>query len=94
MKVTQSGLILCGPMDCSLPGSSFHGILQARILELVAIPNLGIERRSPGLQGYSLPSDPPGKRNRPGRYEENKDLWTLGRQIFVEVLKFELILKG
>ena len=24
---------LCGPVDCSLPGSSFHGILQARILE-------------------------------------------------------------
>ena len=26
------------PMDCSLPGSSVHGILQARILEWVAIP--------------------------------------------------------
>ena len=30
--------ILCDPMDCSLPGSSVHGILQARILERVAIP--------------------------------------------------------
>ena len=29
---------LCDPMDCSLPGSSVHGILQARILEWVAIP--------------------------------------------------------
>ena len=28
---------LCDPMDCSLPGSSVHGILQARILERVAI---------------------------------------------------------
>ena len=28
---------LCNPMDCSLPGSSLHGILQARILEWVAI---------------------------------------------------------
>ena len=28
---------LCNPMDCSLPGSSVHGILQARILEWVAI---------------------------------------------------------
>ena len=27
---------LCDPMDCSLPGSSVHGILQARILEWVA----------------------------------------------------------
>ena len=28
---------LCDPMDCSLPGSSLHGILQARVLEWVAI---------------------------------------------------------
>ena len=28
---------LCNPMDCSPPGSSVHGILQARILEWVAI---------------------------------------------------------
>ena len=31
--VAQSCLTLCNPMDCSLPGSSVHGILQARILE-------------------------------------------------------------
>ena len=31
-------LTLCDPMDCSPPGSSVHGILQARILERVAIP--------------------------------------------------------
>ena len=30
---------LCDPMDCSLPGSSVHGILQARILEWVATPS-------------------------------------------------------
>ena len=35
---TQSRCILCNPVDCSLPGSSVHGILQARILEWVAIP--------------------------------------------------------
>ena len=39
------------PMDCSPPGSSVHGILQARILEC---PNLGIELRSPALQADSL----------------------------------------
>ena len=33
----QSCLTLCDPKDCSLPGSSVHGILQARILEWVAI---------------------------------------------------------
>ena len=31
--VTQMSLILCEPVDCSLPGSSVHGILLARILE-------------------------------------------------------------
>ena len=36
-EVTQSCPNLCDPVDCSLPGSSVHGILQARILEWVAI---------------------------------------------------------
>ena len=35
--VTQSCLILCDSMHCSPPGSSVHGILQARVLERVAI---------------------------------------------------------
>ena len=34
----QSCPTLSDPMDCSLPGSSVHGILQARILECIAIP--------------------------------------------------------
>ena len=36
-EVTQSCQTLCDPMDCSLPDSSVHGILEARILEWVAI---------------------------------------------------------
>ena len=36
-EVAQSCSTLCDPVDCSLPGSSVHGILQARILEWVAI---------------------------------------------------------
>ena len=36
-EVTQSCLTLCDPMDCSLPGSSVHGIFQARVLEQGAI---------------------------------------------------------
>ena len=35
----QSCLTLSDPMDCSPPGSSVHGILQARILEWVAMPS-------------------------------------------------------
>ena len=52
---------------CSLPDSSVHGILQARILEWVTIPfcmdlpNPGIEPMSLALQEDSLPSEAPGK---------------------------------
>ena len=56
-------LTLCDPMDCNPPGSSVHGILQARILERVAMPSSrGSSRpRFPALQADSLPSEPPGK---------------------------------
>ena len=37
--VAQTCPTLCNPMDCSLPGSSVQGVLQARILEWVAIPS-------------------------------------------------------
>ena len=37
----QSFLILCNPMDCSLPGSSVYGIVQARILEGLPYPSPG-----------------------------------------------------
>ena len=36
-EVAQSCLTLCDSMDCNLPGSSIHGIFQARVLEWVAI---------------------------------------------------------
>ena len=59
--VAQSCLTLCDPMDCSPPDSSVHGILQAKILEWVAMPSLRgssqprIEPMSPELQIlYSL----------------------------------------
>ena len=54
-------------MDCSPPGSSVHGVLQARILEWVASPSPGdlphpvIEHGSPALQADSLPFAPLGK---------------------------------
>ena len=61
----QSGLTLCDPMGCGPPGSSVHGILQARILTGLPspppgdLPNPGIKRWSPALQADSLPSEPP-----------------------------------
>ena len=65
-------------MNCSLPGSSLHGILQARILDRVQggshAPLQGILRPrdprfdpglpgSPALQADPLPSEPPGRSN-------------------------------
>ena len=67
LLVTQLCPTLCDPMDCSPPGSFVHGILQARILEWVAIPSAGdlpdpgIKPTFPALQADSLPSEPPGK---------------------------------
>ena len=60
-SVAKSCLTPCHPMDRSLPASSVHGILQARILGWVAIPfsDSGIELGSPALQADSLPSEPP-----------------------------------
>ena len=64
-EVSQLCPTLSDPMDCSLPGSSIHGIFQAIVLEWVAIsfsrgdlPNPGIEPRSPALQIDALPSEP------------------------------------
>ena len=56
VKVAQLCLTLCHPMDCHPPGSSVHGILQAKILEWYLfssprdLPNPGIDPRSPTLQ--------------------------------------------
>ena len=48
MLVAQSCPALCNPVDCSLPGSSVHGIVQARMLAWVAIPF---------SRGFSQPRD-------------------------------------
>ena len=66
-KSLQSCLTLCSSMNHSPPGSSIHGIFQARVLEWVAIsfsgdlPNPGIEPRSPALQADALLSELLGK---------------------------------
>ena len=69
-KLLQPCQILCNPIDHSPPGSSLHGILQARILEWVAmsssrdLPDPGLEPISLCLlhwQVGSLPLAPSGK---------------------------------
>ena len=67
-EVVQSCPTLCNPMDCSLQGSSIHGIFQARVLEWVAI---SFSRGSSRLRDQTrisriasrhfLRSEPPGK---------------------------------
>ena len=66
--VISTRVQLYHPMECRPPRSSVHGISQARIQGLVAmpsppgnLPNPGIEPRSPALQADSLPSEPLGK---------------------------------
>ena len=67
VKVTQSCLTLCDPVNYTV-----HGVLQARILEWVAFPlsrgssNPGIDPRSPALQADSVPAEPQGKPNNTG----------------------------
>ena len=67
VKVTQLCLTLCDTMDCSLPGSSIHGIFQARVLEWVAISfSRGSSRPRDWTQvsrivGRRFTSEPPGK---------------------------------
>ena len=66
----------CDPTDCSPPGSSVHGISQARMLEWVAmsssrdLPDPGIKPESPvspALQVDSLSTEPLGKLQPPGK---------------------------
>ena len=45
-EVTQSCPTLCDPMDCSLPGSSVHGIFQAIVLEWIAISFSNMENEN------------------------------------------------
>ena len=65
--VAQSSPALCDPMDCSLPGSSVQGILQARILVWVAMPWISESSQPRDQTRVSCPADkffttePPGK---------------------------------
>ena len=51
-EVARSCPTLCDPMDCSLPGSSLHGVLQARVPEWVAISFSRVSSR-PGIEPVS-----------------------------------------
>ena len=97
-KLLQSCLTLWDPMDCSLPGSSAHGVLQARILEWVAMPSSrgSSQPRNPThisclfrllhWQAGSLPIEPSG----------NPHNWLLDLSFvyYIKLSKESLIFKG
>ena len=57
-QAAQSCPTLSDPMDCSLPGSSIHGIFQARVLEWVAISFFSIKSTAAATAAESLQSCP------------------------------------
>ena len=67
--VTQSSLTLCNSMGCSLPGSSAHGLLRARILEWAAIPG-GSDDKASGCN-VGGPGSIPGLGRSPGEGNGN-----------------------
>ena len=75
--VTKSYLTLCDPMDCSLPGSSLHGILQEKYWSGLPfpspgdLPDPGIKPGSPAFQADALTSEPPGILRRKNKTEES-----------------------
>ena len=66
-ELAQSCPTLCDPMDCSLSGSSVHGIFQQEYWSALPfpsprdLPDPGFELGSPTFQADALPSEPPGK---------------------------------
>ena len=96
--VTQWCPTLCNPMDCSLPGSSVRGILQARTLEWVVLlpppgdlPDPGIEPRSPTLPVGSLLCEPPGKPKKTGAGSLSLLQGILGKTFLTSVTCYNIL---
>ena len=93
VKVAQLYPALCDAMDCILPGSSVHGISQARLLEWVAMPFS--KRSSPptspmssALQADSLPSEPAIRDASTNSWMKNRlSLWWYLIVFLLEVFK-------
>ena len=73
--------LFCDPIDHNPPGSSIHGIFQARTLEWVAIsysmdpPDPGVKTTSPALAGGFFTTEPPGKPQMPTAAAKLLQLW-------------------
>ena len=86
--VAQSCLTLCDPLDCSLPGSFVHEILQARLLEWVAIPFSG---RSSQPRNWTWISCTPTQKN-PSYLVTEEDL-TPSSQLYDHHIKALFLLR-
>ena len=97
----------CDLMDCSLPGSSVHGILRARILEWAAVPFSGGSSRPRNRSQVSctaddsLPSEPPGKPQRRGNQTQYwartvlpAALWQSSGRLFLTVMVTSALFLG
>ena len=91
-EVAQSCPTLWDSKDCSLPGSSLHGILQARVLGGLPfpspgdLPNPGIEPGSPAFQADALTSEPPGKLKTQNFRTERTLEWVKGRVDIIDYI--------
>ena len=91
----QSCPTLCNPMVCSVPGSSVHGIFQAKILKWVSspfpgnFPNPGIEPRSLKLQVDSLAAEP-----NPDTILKSRDTTLLTKVRIVKALVYPVVMYG
>ena len=92
--MSESCLTLCDTMDCSLPGSSVHGILQARILEWVArsssrgTPNTGIRLASltsPAWAGRFFTTSATWEAP---KYSQNICIHVINRQYMTQICTF------
>ena len=101
-KSLQLCLTLCNPIYCSLPGSSVHGIFQARILEWVAmpsprdLPDPGIELASlmsPSTVGRFLPLAPPGNPIKSSSFHQTASLKVQkGKWLIISLISFPFLL--
>ena len=87
-KLLQCCVTLCNPMDCSPPGSSVHGIFQARILEWVPCPPLGHLPYS-GIKPKSLRSP-----ELTGRFFSTSTTWEARERLLYQISNIYLIATG
>ena len=71
-EVAQSCLTPSDPMDCSLPGSSVHGISQAKVLERVPLLSPIAQLRESYLRKYEVSSCPAAVQGSSGPYVAGK----------------------